>query len=347
MKKVFISFSKKRLVIPAFFYVFVLLGCDSESTDPAITFSGPTMGTTYNIKVIDEGQGYNAEQLQSWVNDELVKINQSMSTYISDSELSKFNQSPVDSEFPFSASLCFLFSVNHEVSEATGGRYDVTIGPLVNIWGFGPTERYGVPPENELAVAKSKVGYQALDFDCNKQRLAKTKAVYVDLSASAKGYATDELAKLLVSKGYRRTMVEIGGELHVLGTNASGKPWQIAVEKPTLGHSGGVQVLAVSDVAVATSGDYRNYYEIDGQRVSHTIDPITAEPITHKLASITVIAESGLLADAWATALNVLGPVKGFELAQEKQLAAYFIVRDGEGFEVKYTEAFKQYMVNL
>lgn len=348
--------SKKRLVNPAFFcasIVFILFamgvvaGCDRQSTRSLIAFSGPTMGTVYNVKIVDEKRKLSAEDIQSVVDAELLRINMLMSTYIADSELSRFNQVGVTDAFTVSSELCHLLALNQAISDATSGRYDATIGPLVNLWGFGPDDIRAIPSAIELEEAKSKVGYTYVSFDCDKATLSKSKPVYVDLSASAKGFGADSVVAILKDLGFDDVMVEIGGELRVSGVNASSKPWQIAVEKPSLGREGGLQVLQVSDVGVATSGDYRNYYEVDGKRVSHTIDPVTAHPITHNLASVTVVAGSCAEADAWATALNVLGPDEGFSKAIEQRLAAYFIVRDGERFSVNYTDEFKQYMVNL
>ena len=336
---------RKRLVIPAFFYVLVLSGCDVEPKKTLISFTGPTMGTSYSVKLIDEGLGHSADDIQAWVDEALERVNQSLSTYISDSELSLFNQSKTSEAHKISPSFCQVVEVNQAISAATHGRYDITIGPLVNLWGFGPEDKRGIPSEEELNAAKSKVGYQALDVDCDASTLHKSKPVYVDLSASAKGYATDVLAQLLLAKGYKRAMIEIGGELHLVGHNAADTPWRIAVEKPTLGRSGSVQIIEVKDLAVATSGDYRNYYEVDGRRISHTIDPISAAPITHKLASVTVVMREGLRADAWATAFNILGPELGYELAAQRNIAAYFIIGNDDVFTVKYTPEFEQYMV--
>lgn len=343
----FMSSIIKRLVTPAFFYVCFLAACSDVKQSRQIAFSGPTMGTSYSVKVVSDDFGHSAEQLQALVDDELLAINQSFSTYIPDSELSLFNQYDGEDEISISASLCFLVELNNNISEATGGRYDATVGPLVNLWGFGPEERYGIPSQEALSAAKAKVGYQSLKYDCGRKVISKTKPVYLDLSASAKGYATDKIAELLQAQGYKRAMIEIGGELRLLGTNAKGQAWRIAVEKPSLGRTGSVQVLQVSDVAVATSGDYRNYYELDGKRISHTIDPITASPITHKLASVTVIESDGARADAWATAFNVLGPDLGYDLAKDLGIAAYFLVSADGSFEVRYTPSFEKYMVNL
>ena len=350
MINVFLSICKKGLVIPAFFYVGVLSSCDRDVKKAdlnTLSLSGPTMGTRYNVKLVSESTDYSQAEIKKWIDDELLRINQSMSTYIADSELSRFNQLNPDTVFAVSKDLCHLIQVNNEISVASAGRYDVTVGPLVNLWGFGPEGRQDIPSQAQITEAKQKVGYEALSFDCEENRLIKSKPVYVDLSASAKGYAADLVASLLQNKGFSHAMVEIGGELRVLGQNASGGAWKIAVEKPTLGRSGGMQVLALTEVGVATSGDYRNYYEIDGKRISHTIDPLTSAPITHSLASVTVIMGSAALADAWATAFNVLGPEEGFRIAVEQNIAAYFISREQDDFSVKYTPAFEQYMVNL
>ncbi len=338
---------KKRLVLLAFFYAAFLSACSSDSAWQVYEFSGPTMGTQYNIKIVgDKLEGsVEREELSQLITQSLDEINQSMSTYITDSELSLFNLSPEQKWFSVSPMLCDVLLAAQDVSIKSQGAFDVTVGPLVNMWGFGPSKTQNLPSKEQIERTLAQVGYEALELDCASGRIKKHKAIYVDLSAIAKGYAADFVAQKLVQAGILNAMVEIGGELRVKGKNANQVNWQIAIEKPALIRGSAMQVLSVSEVGVATSGEYRNYYERDGRRVSHTVDPKTGEPISHKLASVTVVASTSGLADAWATALNVLGPERGFALAEQHQLAAFFILRAEDDFVVNYTPRFEDYMV--
>ncbi|MFT7558559.1 MAG: thiamine biosynthesis lipoprotein [Flavobacteriales bacterium] len=335
----------KGLVLLALFCVAILPSCHSESD--YFEFTGPTMGTRYSIKVLVDDAGDKAEyqKLSAQITQTLRDFNQSMSTYIADSELSRFNKSSVGEWFNVSKSLCFVLAEAESISQLSSGAFDVTVGPLVNAWGFGPDRHENPPSDADLTALLTLTGFQSLDINCDSLLVRKSKAVYVDLSAIAKGYATDVIADILLEKSYQNFMVEIGGELNIRGVNPGGVPWRIAIEKPSLFQGASSQVLSIPNKAVATSGDYRNYYEKDGQFFSHTINPATARPVNHALASVTVVADTGARADAYATALNVLGPDAGFALAKHNKLAAFFIVRGEEGFEFKFTDQFVQYKV--
>ena len=195
--------------------------------------------------------------------------------------------------------------------------------------------------QTAFAAIREQVGYRQLDADCSKPALRKNRDdVSVDLSAFAKGYAVDEAAEMLITAGQASFLVEVGGELRMQGTNAAGEPWAIAVERPNVGERSVESVLHLTNTALATSGDYRNFYEFDGKRFSHTIDPRTARPVTHDGASVTVVAESAANADALATALLVMGPVDGLEFAAANDIAAFFLLRTDRGFEQRATGSF-------
>ena len=305
------------------------------------------MGTQYRVKWVAGGSAVDPVRLQQQVDQKLVWINSIMSTYIDDSELSLVNQGPVNEWITVTAPLFEVLRLSQEISIQSSGAFDITVGPLVNRWGFGPDEiQQKLPSEQEIATLRERVGYRHLELDSgiDNFRLKKHADIYLDLSAIAKGYATDVLAELLFDQGIQNFLIEIGGELRLAGLNADGEDWRIGVEQPTLLHQGAVAAVQVTDAGVATSGDYRNYYEVDGVRFSHTINPATGRPITHALVSVTVIAASGALADAYATAINVKGPEQGYQFALEKQLAAYFIIRDGDAFGLKYTPQFEHYL---
>lgn len=313
---------------------------------PTYLLSGKTMGTQYNIKVVvPENFALSKPSLQTLIDEKLVAINQALSTYIPTSELSVFNDAPVGTVHAASRELFYVLNLSQDIADQSSGAFDVTIGPLVNLWGFGPDKTVTqAPSTQQINQAQALMGMQSIELDNTSQTATKRANVVVDLSAIAKGYGCDLIAELLQKNGVKNFMVEIGGEVYVQGINDRGTPWIIGVEKPSLSRTGAVQAISVSNVGIATSGDYRNYFEKNGQRISHTISPTTGAPITHNLASVTVIAETAAHADAFATAINVLGPIKGYALATEKNLAAYFLIRDGEGFTAKHTPSFKEYL---
>ncbi|GAA3918249.1 FAD:protein FMN transferase [Litoribacillus peritrichatus] len=312
-----------------------------------VTYSGPTMGTSFSVVYINtsgkEDAVVNAQVLAS-----IELVNTQMSTYKQDSNLSEFNRLPENSCYQFPEDTYKVISMAQEISKTTDGAFDVTIGPLVNMWGFGPNYKPEViPDDREIAKIKStKVGYQSLELKGNNT-VCKEKPVYVDLSAIAKGYAVDLAAKTLDNMGIDSYLVEIGGELKARGVKPNNQLWRVAVEEPSggLGHSVH-KVVELKDAAIATSGDYRNYYEVDGQRYSHTIDPVTGKPIKHSLASISVLHSSVAYADAIATGLNVMGPEKALALAKSEGLAIYMIVKKEQDFSVESTEQFNQYLLD-
>jgi thiamine biosynthesis lipoprotein len=272
---------------------------------------------------------------------ELSRVNQEMSTYDPTSTLSRFNRSPPGDWFAVSADLVHVVAAAAQLSAASGGAFDVTVGPLVNLWGFGPDESTGAPPlPGQLQAALARVGHAYLQHRARPPGLRKQTDIYVDLSAIAKGYGVDRLAELLIGSACANFLVEIGGEVRAHGKNEQGVAWRVGVEVPDPSRFGAVQrVLQPGEQSIATSGDYRNFLEVGGVRVSHTIDPRTGRPVNHRLASVTVVHDSAMWADGYATLLNVLGPRAGLEFAQETGLAALFIERAENGFEERYTPA--------
>jgi thiamine biosynthesis lipoprotein len=234
-----------------------------------------------------------------------------------------------------------VFVEAQRIGELTQGAFDITVGPLVNAWGFGPGERREDLDQAAIDELRSHTGWDKLIVNPGESTLVKLDpALYCDLSAIAKGYAVDRVFETLSDLGFTSRMVEIGGEVRTAGANAEGRPWRIAVEKPLEGGRGIQRVVALQDLAMATSGDYRNYFERDGKRYSHEIDPRTGRPIEHRAASVSVIEPTCAAADALATGLIVLGEDRGFDLAVELEIAALFLVRDGDSFVEKSTPAF-------
>ena len=265
----------------------------------------------------------------------LERIEGRMSHYRPASELSRFNRARTTEPQPLSAETIGVVVEALAVGRASGGAFDVTVGPLVGAWGFGPPGRAPTAPDAaSLAALRARVGAELLEVDRVAATLRKRHPdVTVDLSAIAKGYAVDAVASLLAARGFRDYLVEIGGELRAGGRErVQGEPWRVAIERPSPGAGDGRSASCpLTDAAVATAGDYRNFYDLDGARVSHTVDPRTGRPVTHRLRSVSVIADRCSLADARSTALNVLGPDEGYALSVAQGWAALFVTDDGSG----------------
>lgn len=326
----------------------VLAGCSFEPEEKIWEISGPAFGTGYHINVVLTEDPERLEALSRGITAILESVDGSMSTWREDSELSRFNQA-VDQSlwFPVSDSLYAVLTTAQAVSSLSDGAFDVTIGPVVNLWGFGPEARPETVPDREsLALALANTGYENLQLREAPRALRATSRQYVDLSAIAKGYAVDVVATYLEDEGVEAFLVEIGGEIRTAGRKPGGDLWRLAVEEPVPDQRQVHRVLALEAGAMATSGDYRNYYESQGQRYSHTIDPETGKPVTHNLASVTVIAPTAMEADAWATTFSVMGYEESRELALQQDLAAYFILRKEDGFESQATPAFSSYLID-
>ncbi len=334
-------------LIGLFIVVVAVQGCfpnNKDSNKEELLLQGPTMGTTYNIKFVIEKDQLDINQLHADIDQALLQVNQEMSTYIPDSELSLFNKAEANTPFIVSKGLATVAKESLRIGELTHGKLDVTVGPLVNLWGFGPQARPDVVPSDEqLASAKDKTGLHHLSVEGHE--LTKTiPDLYVDLSTIAKGYGVDVIAKLLEANGINGYLVEIGGEMRLKGFKANGTLWTIAIEKPITNDRAVHQFVVPKDNAVATSGDYRNYFESDGQRFSHIIDPDTGKPINHKLVSVTVIHPSAMTADGLSTAIMVMGPEQGLTFVEKNEIAAMLIVKTDNGFEEINTVKFMPYL---
>jgi thiamine biosynthesis lipoprotein len=301
------------------------------------------MGTTYMVKVRFVDPPSDASKVSAVIKATLVEVNDQMSTYQADSELSRFNASKSDAPFSVSPQLIEVVAKAQELAKLSGGAFDVTVGPLVNAWGFGPSDVEAPPSPDEIKALLKTVGHDKLHYDVGEKTLKKDlPSLYVDLSAIAKGFGVDRIAAELEAIGFEDFMVEIGGEVRAKGVNESGSPWQIGIEKPSEGARQIQEVVSLDSMAMATSGSYRNFYEKDGERVSHTIDATTGFPIKHRLASVTVVHPDCMSADGLATALSVLGLAKGLSLAKKEGLAALFIVKETDGsFTETTTPAFE------
>ncbi|WP_107853104.1 FAD:protein FMN transferase [Oceanimonas marisflavi] len=327
---------------------FLLAACQpGDDAAPQLHLTGNTMGTYYSVKIVgaDDSQ---ASALQAEIDRRLEQVNDHMSTYREGSELSRFNRHKAETPFLVSGDTAKVVTAALQLGRLTGGALDVTVGPLVNLWGFGPDARpTHIPDDEQLAAVKAQTGLKhlsvltAADGDYLQKSLP---GLYVDLSSIAKGYGVDAVSEYLSEQGLTNHLVEIGGEVKTRGLNAHGQDWRIAVEKPGPGTGMVQQVVAIAGTSVATSGDYRNYYELDGKRLSHTMDPATGKPITHKLASVTVIHPSCMIADGLATALTVMGTERALAFAERQGLAVYLLTKTDDGFRVDMTSAFKKYL---
>nr|WP_244360983.1 FAD:protein FMN transferase [Alteromonas sp. K632G] len=301
---------------------------------------GQTMGTTYNVKyVLAEGEK-EVEGLQEEIDAKLVNINKLMSTYDTTSELSRFNQYRYSDNFEVSKETLTVVNEALRLARLSDGVLDVTVGPLVNLWGFGPNKRpEKVPTQADIDAVRDYVGYEKLSTTPTGLMKANPM-LYVDLSTIAKGYGVDEVAAILDAHHLQHYLVEIGGEMRVKGERGDGSEWLIAIEKPVTTERAVQKVVSIGTNAIATSGDYRNYYEEDGKRYSHLIDPNTGSPITHDLVSVTVVNPSSMIADGLATAFNVMGWQRAIDLAEQEQLAVFLIRRTADGFEEYATPEF-------
>lgn len=295
------------------------------------------MGTTYVIEA-DCANGIPTEQIERV----LARVNRLMSTYDPGSELSRFNRLPVGVPMAVSPETVDVVAAARRVADETGGAFDPTVAPLVALWGFGADAAGDPPTEVELRAAAETVDYRRVEHGHAPPSLRKLAPVTLDLSAIAKGYAVDRLAKVLDESGCVAYLVELGGEIRVKGTAPGGGVWRIGVDAPTAG--GFASTIALRRGALATSGDYRQYRELDGERLSHIIDPRTGRPIRHGVASVTVVTDQAMFADAYATALLVMGEDEGRRFAQDRGLAALFIVRRGAGFEIVPSAAMRDYL---
>lgn len=322
---------------------------DPDAPD-VLVVTGETMGTTYQIRVAGDGLGSRLERdVAAMAEARLGQIDAWMSNWNPDSDVSRFNEHASTDPFPVAYETASLVAFAVELCKWTGGAYDISVGPLVSLWGFGQGARIGAPPTaEEIDEALGHMGARLLRVGRGSPGsqgfLRKADpALRIDLSSIAKGYGVDFLADGLLELGRYDFMVEIGGEVYAAGERPGGGAWRLAIEKP-LDEGRAIQsIVELSNQGMATSGDYRIFYREEGRRVSHTIDPRTGRPVEGGPASVTVIANSATQADAWATALMVLGEGDGFDLAEEWEIAAMLLVRgEGDAIEAKQNRFFPE-----
>ena len=323
-----------------------LWGCSSSSDYQK--FEGPTQGTSYHITA-QLPKGVERKAVEAEITKTLDDIDVSLSTYRDDSEISRFNALPVNKALAVSPVFIDVLNISREVYEQSGHVFDPAVKPLIDIWGFGSNPSLEamqkIPDAKTIAKAKAELHFDGVVNDGLK--LKKLSPVTLDFNGVAQGYAVDALKNAMLRMGIHNFMIEVGGEVATDGVSPRNTPWRIGIETPVLDAAAGASIfkaLDLDEANVSTSGDYRDYYEVNGKRYSHTIDPRTGKPIDHKLTSVTVVTKSVAHADAWCTAFMVLGEDEGYKLAEKLGMAAYFIYREGSGFAVKSTSAMQKYL---
>ena len=324
----------------------VLLPATLAATPPPLgarvhEFGGLTMGTTWRVRLV-AGLCLHREPVSRAIQAALDEVVAQMSTWERGSDLCRFNRAAPGTWHALPDAFCEVLSCALDVARHSGGAFDPTAGELVDAWGFGPIARAGLPDADALVQARTRGGWARLESADG--RLLQAGGLALDLSAIAKGFGVDLVARRLAALGFESHFVEVGGELRGTGMKPDGQPWWVRLEEPENAPAGGQTLLALHGLAIATSGDYRRWFEHDGVRYSHTIDPRDGRPIRHGLASVSVIHAECMLADAWSTALNVLGPDDGLALAQQRGLAARFVIRRGAAFDERTSAEFDRFL---
>jgi thiamine biosynthesis lipoprotein len=306
-------------------------------------YAGRSMGTSWSVRLVaapELAASAACDHLQDGLQQQLDSIVAEMSHWETESDLGRFNRAPPDSWHTLPPAFFDVLSFAMDVARASGGAYDPAAGSLVNLWGFGPWGRFDqpdfVPPSNEeIIIARAQLAARPVQLQRDGRKACQPGCVQLDLSAVAKGYSVDRLSYYLKTQGYPHHLVEVGGELRGAGVKPDGQPWWVMLEQVSDAAPGArvpdELMLALHGLAVATSGDYRRYFQLNGQRYSHTIDPRSGMPIANDLASVTVVHAQCMAADAWSTALTVLGSRDGLQLAELQGLAARFVVRQPDG----------------
>jgi len=323
----------------------LIAACTQGPRERVLT--GATMGTTWTVKVVSAEPAV-VDEIEARIAGVLTQIDEQMSTYRADSVLARFNAHESRDWFEVPVELAQVIAAAQRLSVLTQGAFDVTVAPLVALWGFGPDGlRDTIPGEAELAAARASVGFGRLEVRLDPPALRKAQpTLEVDLNAIAPGYAVDRIAMELEAVGIVDYLVDVGGELRARGRNGAGLRWRVAVERPSEGPREAYTVIELDDRAIATSGDYRQYFEAEGRRYSHTLDPRTARPVEHALAAVAVVSESAMLADGLATVLAILGPTEGRAFVEAQHLVALFLVRDGAELVEWSTPAFERLRVD-
>lgn len=337
--------------MPAFGLAFcILISLLTACGKPAgMQLEGMHGTALWHVTLTDNPAGVDAATLTAGITQALSKTTQQIAGWDKSSEISRFNAHQGTDWFAVSPDVARLSELALRLSAESAGVYDITIRPLITLWGFGSAQESAdhVPAAEAIAAARARVGYQKLQVQREPPALRKTQAdLHVELASLADGFATDSVGEYLESLGVANYMVEIAGEIRTRGSSPRGDAWRVAIEKPLDDGRAVQQGIRLHNAGLATSGDYRNFFMKDGKRYSHTLDPATGYPVTHRLASVSVVAQQGAEADAYATLLMAMGEVKGKAFADQHGLAAYFVWRSETGFAVYATPAFTQLLLD-
>lgn len=345
----------KNILLTAIFST-ALAGCDFASAPKdEIHADGKTMGTFFSITVVGDYPG-GQKGLDKDADEVLRKINKEISTFDKDSLLSKFNNSKSTAQFRITQDMADILIESLRVGNDLDGATDITVGPLVNLWGFGPKkveQQDRIPTDEEISAARANIGLDKLHVEISKNAAYVRKDnsdIYVDLSTVGEGYGADKLAELLDRKGVQNYMVSVAGAIRTKGVNNRGKDWVIAIEDPSNEHAVGRNVIVpvcTKGQAISTAGSYRNYISSkDGKTFSHIIDPATGKPVDHKTVSVTVVGPTALWTDAVDTGLMVKGGEEALRYANERNIAIYVVTRNAkdDGFETHYSRAMHRYL---
>lgn len=334
-------------MISAVSFLLLVSSCTCKNTD-VVTLTGKTMGTTYSIKYVDQSSKSSSEKIHELIEKKLVRVNDVMSTYFPESELSKLNKADANVQIKLSDELNYVLAEAFQINKISGGIYDVSVGPLVNLWGFGPNGPRHRPTKQQIEERRALVGPDKFIYDQKSATLTKKfSKSYIDLSSIAKGYGVDEVANVLKNNEISNYMVEIGGEITTSGSK-NGLPWKIAVQSPKLDDTDYAKVLSVNNISMATSGNYRNFFVEGGRKFSHTIDVKTGVPVSHTLASVTVLSPDNCMkADGLATALLASGPEAAVALAKRESIMAIFIIVSEGKAQVIESDAFIKFQEQM
>ncbi|MEM7457505.1 MAG: FAD:protein FMN transferase [Planctomycetota bacterium] len=323
---------KPRNVLVAWFSFFQILLFQTTLclAEEPVSITGTTMGPiVFEVTVVSPPDGFSKDSLEPEINAALERVNSLMSTYIATSDVSRFNESDSIEWFEVEQETASVVARSIEISELTGGAFDITVSPAVALWDFGSgAGEVELPTDDEITAVKSITGFELIEARLEPPAIKKQNSnVQIDLSAIAKGYAVDAVAEVLTSAGCENYLVVVGGEVFAAGNSPKGEAWRLGIEKPVVDRREPDSIASLNGQAMATSGDYRNFHMIDGRAYSHTIDPSTCRPVDHALASATVIANDCMTADALATAAMVLGEERAGAVCDEVDAHWLFITR--------------------
>lgn len=329
-----------RSIFRIFSFIFIIFFSASCVQEEKIhSFQGKTMGTYYSVKVV--ANEIDRENMQLQIDELLREVNNIFSTYIKESEVSRINRNKSDLPIAITPAMKDLVELSVEIYKKSDKYFDPTVGPLVNLWGFGPNGKRNRPSDSLIKEKLKLVGLDKINIS-NGSLIKRHPNIYLDFSSIAKGQGVDDLGSVLRSRGFKNFLIEIGGEILAMGKKPDGSRWAVGIEKPSSTKLGEAiqKILLLEDEAIATSGSYRNFLKYGDAVFSHTISPLTGKPIKHKLVSVSVLHKSCAQADGWATALMALGDEKGLETANRLGLKAYFLVKDGDEFIEKSSNEF-------